>query len=245
MSRMKERQNSPAWLRLCVAALAALVVSIFWTSGSVSAVGAEAEKTPPALERQIAQGSALDARSMYADAAHVFTRAVSTFPNEPRAHYWLGLVSFHAASYTQAVEELSRAIELDSGFKDAYMIRARVLNETKDFDRTLRDLDRVTEFDPGFKEAFEYKADIYEELKNKPAEKEARARAALLSARAHCRGRAVRCRFQRVYGEAPGPGDEIMARARSKGTRQGDCGMEDPPRPQRLRHQGSGVEQYS
>lgn len=59
-----------------------------------------------------------------AEAALQYARCLSeTSPRNPNAHYTMGYVDFHRGSCDTAVQHFSRAIDLNSGFANAYFAR--------------------------------------------------------------------------------------------------------------------------
>jgi len=88
-----------------------------------------------------------------ANAAQYATLAITKDPNESRGHFTLGMVNFQKEKFVDAFEDFDAAIEMDTNFKDAYLMRAKA-NIELSLTRTVKDdLLKVLSFEPENKEA--------------------------------------------------------------------------------------------
>ena len=81
---------------------------------------------------------------------------------EAKEHWKKGNALFEANSFDEAVEEFSKAIEIDVGYADAYFNRALANRVNRKFDEAKRDLEKVMELQPEIADAPLLYGDILE-----------------------------------------------------------------------------------
>jgi len=69
-------------------------------------------------------------------------------------HYKNGSAKFQLKDYPGAINDFSKAIEINHGFLDAYYSRAICESKIKKYDKALADFNKVIELDPNHKDAF-------------------------------------------------------------------------------------------
>ena len=108
---------------------------------------------PNNADARFALGVAQQRLKSYDEAAANLTQAKSKAPNNPRIPFELGLTKMLQGDDQAAFDQLSRAIELYSGYAYAYYYRALAANKINRKDITVNDLDRFLALAPDAPEA--------------------------------------------------------------------------------------------
>ena len=72
----------------------------------------------------------------------------------PSHHFKNANAKYQLQNYAGAVEDLNRAIDLNSNYKDAYYLRALSFTKMDDPENALKDFNKVIELDPGYADAY-------------------------------------------------------------------------------------------
>ncbi|GMQ89076.1 MAG: tetratricopeptide repeat protein [Gammaproteobacteria bacterium] len=88
------------------------------------------EQTPQDAEALFLAGSVYGQLGNYAAAERVLKDALLLAPSHPVLNYNLGIAQFQQARYQQAVESLSRAVQLDPGQFEAWMLLGQACEAT-------------------------------------------------------------------------------------------------------------------
>lgn len=90
----------------------------------------------------------------YSEAALKATQHLWKDPNSPPLLYWRSIANSRLAKNDEAFEDISKAIALDSNFREAYIVRGAIYFQKKEYPSAESDLSRVIEMDPKNATAF-------------------------------------------------------------------------------------------
>ncbi len=76
-------------------------------------------------------------------AMHDIDKAIECNPENPRFHYHKGAILFQQEAFDEAIESLSRAIDLDPAYASAYMLRGQLYERIGDEESASADLSRA------------------------------------------------------------------------------------------------------
>ena len=99
----------------------------------------------------------LDALFKAGDASDLFSRAnicINAYPNESIGYHYRGLANENLEKHEEAVEDYSKAIELDPNDAKAYNSRGAAKNNLKLYEEAIKDYDKALELDPNYADAY-------------------------------------------------------------------------------------------
>ncbi|MGA2782943.1 MAG: tetratricopeptide repeat protein, partial [Smithella sp.] len=96
----------------------------------------------------------------------LFDHTLKITDNNWLLYYDRGATYSRLGNYKQAIEDYSRAIEINPGFAAAYNNRSDVYAGLGNYRQAIEDLNRVIEFNPGFAAAYNKRGNAYNGLGN-------------------------------------------------------------------------------
>jgi tetratricopeptide (TPR) repeat protein len=125
-------------------------------------IGLRARPDVPGL--LVTRGALYGKLKHYPEAEADLHRAIKLAPEQPAAHFNLGLVLWRKGLPADASASLRRAIELDPGNPQAYYYLGEALNQAKDLGGARAALERAAALDPGNARAFQLLGRILDRL---------------------------------------------------------------------------------
>jgi tetratricopeptide (TPR) repeat protein len=102
--------------------------------------------------------------AVWTDEVRLWEDVISKSPLKSRTHSNLGTALHERAQYGEAIEHLSRSLELDTGSMDVhktYANRGAAYYETGQYDKAMKDFNKAIYLSPFFDEAFYYRGKTY------------------------------------------------------------------------------------
>ena len=151
------KNSDDPWIQVALGDARAYAKDKGGASAAYGKAAAEAEallgKDPSDTGARLALGVAQQRLQRYDEAAANLTRAKGEDASNPRASFELGMTKMLQGDNQAAFDQLSRAIELYSGYAYAYYYRAQAANKIGRQDVAVNDLDRFLRVAPEAPEA--------------------------------------------------------------------------------------------
>jgi len=98
---------------------------------------------------------------VWKDEFTLWSDAVARSPDKARPHYNRGLEYYRQGALSQAISDLTKAIEIDPGYADAYTNRGRIYAQQGGFKPALNDFNKAIEVGPNSVVAYSNRGIIY------------------------------------------------------------------------------------
>ena len=105
------------------------------------------------------------AQRNYKEAIKLFNEAIELKPNEAQAYYGRGR-AYKSNDAGKAIEDLTKALELNPKLVEAYNARSDCYYKLKDYEHALADCNKTIEFKPNFLNAYYRRSLVYNKLKD-------------------------------------------------------------------------------
>ena len=128
-----------------------IIMSLCFAGSAVFASDAEANKT-------ITEIGVLVNAQKYQIAMTKCNAAIKKYPNESFLYYWRGSVFNSMGEKQAAIEDFSKAIELDATNEKAYVLRGICKADLEDKDGALEDYNKAIELNPEDGSAYSMRA---------------------------------------------------------------------------------------
>jgi tetratricopeptide (TPR) repeat protein len=91
---------------------------------------------------------------------------ISQYQTVPRVYYNRGIVFMNEKNYDRAIQDYSKAIELNPNYTEAYYNRGIVFTNENNYDRAIQDYSKAIELNPNYTEAYNNRGNIFKNNKN-------------------------------------------------------------------------------
>jgi len=123
------------------------------------------EPTHTQVRALVQQGTSLHKQGNFAEAQVIYEQVLLSQPNQFDALQLLGVLFVQIKKYSQAVEFLSKALEINPNHAGAYSNRGIALKELKRFDEALANYDQAIAINAGYLDAYSNRGNVLQELK--------------------------------------------------------------------------------